>query len=400
MADTLKAEDVQRLQAFIQACNSNPQIIHHPQLSFFREYLLKLGANIPEEETKASTSSPPPKDEPMREQSAVPEPEAEESDVDLDNEGVIVAETEAPPEMAEAGRVPTEEDIDASQEKRSEGMAAMADGDIQKAVDLFTEAIKLNPDSAMLYTKRANILLKQKRVNAAIRDCDEALKYNPDSAMAYKFRGQAHRLLGNWLEAARDLRLACRLDFDEETNEWLKEVQPNAAKLEEHNRKYERQRKDKEIDEKRERIKKAQEDAKKAQEEQKAGKKNPFGSFPGAGMAEGDIPGAPSGLGDIFKDPEILAAMQDPEIAAAFQDVSSNPSNIFKYQSNPKVAAIINKLISKLGGGDGNIPGGFPGMEGMGGGFPGGFPGAGGGFPGARGAPPTKPPSGSSDDLD
>lgn len=38
-----------------------------------------------------------------------------------------------------------------------------------------------------------------------------------------------YRLLGNWLEAARDLRLACKLDFDEQSNEWLKEVQPNVS---------------------------------------------------------------------------------------------------------------------------------------------------------------------------
>lgn len=45
----------------------------------------------------------------------------------------------------------------------------------------------------MLYAKRANILLKQERVKAAIKDCDEAIKLNPDSAAAYKYRGRAHR---------------------------------------------------------------------------------------------------------------------------------------------------------------------------------------------------------------
>ncbi|KAK3864206.1 hypothetical protein Pcinc_030090 [Petrolisthes cinctipes] len=404
----MKAEDVQRLEKFIQACRANPQVLHHPELSFFKEYLVSLGANLPL--PKSSTSTTPPKDEPMKE--STPEAEMEESDVDLDNEGVIEPETEPFPELGETGKEPSEEDLEKSQEKRSEAMAAMADGDLQKAVDLFTEAIKLNPDSAMLYAKRASILLKQQRVKAAIRDCDEALKHNPDSATAYKFRGRSHRLLGNWIEAARDLRLACRLDFDEQSNEWMKEVQPNATKLEEHNRKYERQKKDNEMKEKKDKIKKAKEEAKKAQEEQKAN--DPSSDFPG-GMPQGDIPGGPSGLRDIFKDPEILAAMQDPEVAAAFQDVYSHPSNIFKYQSNPKVAAVVNKLISKLGGGEegmgGGFPGmggGFPGMGGMGGGFPGagggfpgaggGFPGAGGGFPGAGGAP--KPPTGGNDDLD
>lgn len=49
--------------------------------------------------------------------------------------------------------------------------------------------------SAMLYAKRASVLLKQNRVKAALRDCDEAIKLNPDSASAYKFRGRSHRFV-------------------------------------------------------------------------------------------------------------------------------------------------------------------------------------------------------------
>ena len=37
------------------------------------------------------------------------------------------------------------------------------------------------------------------------------------------------RLLGHFVEAARDLRLACKLDFDEVADEWLKEVTPNVS---------------------------------------------------------------------------------------------------------------------------------------------------------------------------
>lgn len=51
--------------------------------------MASLGANIPEAKpsTDAPPPPPPPKDEPMREQT--PEPEMVESDVELDNEGVI-----------------------------------------------------------------------------------------------------------------------------------------------------------------------------------------------------------------------------------------------------------------------------------------------------------------------
>merc|ERR1712071_564580 len=75
--------------------------------------------------------------------------------------------------------------------------------------------------------KRASCYLNLQKPNASIRDCNRAIEINPDSAAAHKFRGRANRLLGNWEEAAKDLRLACKMDYDEQANEWLKEVSPN-----------------------------------------------------------------------------------------------------------------------------------------------------------------------------
>jgi len=39
------------------------------------------------------------------------------------------------------------------------------------------------------------------------------------------------RLLGKWEEAAKDLRLACKIDYDDQANEWLKEVSPNVSRI-------------------------------------------------------------------------------------------------------------------------------------------------------------------------
>ena len=38
---------------------------------------------------------------------------------------------------------------------------------------------------------------------------------------------------------------------------------------------------------------------------------------------------------------------------AAFQDVSKNPENMKKYEDNPKVKSVIEKLQSKFGGAGG-----------------------------------------------
>ena len=39
------------------------------------------------------------------------------------------------------------------------------------------------------------------------------------------------RLLGRFEEAAQDLRLACKIDYDDVADEWLKEVTPNVRIL-------------------------------------------------------------------------------------------------------------------------------------------------------------------------
>ncbi|KAL6728094.1 hypothetical protein Aduo_009901 [Ancylostoma duodenale] len=39
------------------------------------------------------------------------------------------------------------------------------------------------------------------------------------------------RLLGKWVEAHSDLATACKLDYDDVANEWLKEVEPNVSSI-------------------------------------------------------------------------------------------------------------------------------------------------------------------------
>lgn len=37
------------------------------------------------------------------------------------------------------------------------------------------------------------------------------------------------RLLGNWEEAAKDLQMACRLDYDDDCNEILSEIKSKVS---------------------------------------------------------------------------------------------------------------------------------------------------------------------------
>uniref|UniRef100_A0A8W4F8G9 ST13 Hsp70 interacting protein n=1 Tax=Sus scrofa TaxID=9823 RepID=A0A8W4F8G9_PIG len=345
-------------------------------LFFFFPSSLSMGGKIPpathktksEENTKEEKTD----SKKVEENIKTDEPSSEESDLEIDNEGVIEPDTDAPQEMGDENVEITEEMMDQANDKKVAAIDALNNGELQKAIDLFTDAIKLNPRLAILYAKRASVFIKLQKPNAAIRDCDRAIEINPDSAQPYKWRGKAHRLLGHWEEAAHDLALACKLDYDEDASAMLKEVQPRAQKIAEHRRKYERKREEREIKERIERVKKAREEHERAQRYTLRVLGNTVGvytdlslilaggfpggmpgNFPGGmpGMG-GSMPGMAGmpGLNEILSDPEVLAAMQDPEVMVAFQDVAQNPANMSKYQSNPKVMNLISKLSAKFGG--------------------------------------------------
>lgn len=343
------------LRTFVKLCKQNSAVLHTEELRFFREWIESMGGTIPPAPCNTSTEAthePKAEEKKAEEPPKPPEPESEESDLEIDNEGVIEPDSDEAQAMGDESVEVTEEMMDQANEKKMEAINALSEGELPKAIDLFTEAIKLNPHLAILYAKRASVFVKMQKPNAAIRDCDRAIQINPDSAQTYKWRGKAHRLLGHWEEAAHDLALACKLDYDEEASAMLKEVQPRAQKIAEHRRKYERKREEKEIRERMERVKKAREEHERAQREEEARRQTggpQFGGFPGG--FPGGMPGMGSmpGLSEILSDPEVLAAIQDPEVLAAFQDVAQNPANMSKYQNNPKVMNLIGKLSSKFG---------------------------------------------------
>ena len=79
------------LKAFVTFLEGNPAMIHQPMLSFFKDYLVGLGANLPpapKEEQEAPAKKPPEPKAPEEPQDEEVQSEPE-SEVDLDMEGVI-----------------------------------------------------------------------------------------------------------------------------------------------------------------------------------------------------------------------------------------------------------------------------------------------------------------------
>nr|CAD7408418.1 unnamed protein product [Timema cristinae] len=219
------------LEKFVALIKADPQILYNPELKFFKNFVESLGGTLPPlNKPNVGGDAPgvgPTKTPKKPEPEPNPEEESEESDIELDVSGVVEPDIEEPQAMGDSDKEVSEEDIEISNAKKREAISAYSDGDYEKAIQIYTEAILLNPASALLYAKRGQAYLQLNKPNACIRDCSRALQINPDSAAAYKFRGRAHRLLGHWEEAAKDLRESCKLDFDEQADEWLREVTPN-----------------------------------------------------------------------------------------------------------------------------------------------------------------------------
>uniref|UniRef100_F7HVD7 Hsp70-interacting protein N-terminal domain-containing protein n=1 Tax=Callithrix jacchus TaxID=9483 RepID=F7HVD7_CALJA len=203
---------VNELRAFVKMCKQDPSVLHTEEMCFLREWVESIGGKIPPAPQKAKSEENTKEEKldskKVEEDLKADEPSSEESDLEIDNEGVIEPDTDTPQEMGDENAEITEEMMDQANDKKVAAIEALNDGQLQKAIDLFTDAIKLNPRLAILYAKRASVFVKLQK----------AIEINPDSAQPHKWRGKAHRLLGHWEEAAHDLALACKLDYDEDAS--------------------------------------------------------------------------------------------------------------------------------------------------------------------------------------
>lgn len=113
----------------------------------------------------------------------------------------------------------TDEGLARQAEFKQQAADAQEDGDLPLALEKFTAAIALGCASALLYSRRAQLLLQLGRPRAAINDCTAALQINPDSGKAFKLRARGHVKLKHWADAHADFQEGLRIDYDEETYE-------------------------------------------------------------------------------------------------------------------------------------------------------------------------------------
>jgi len=379
----LTPQKLKELQMFCETIKSQPQLLHMKELEFFKKFLEEFGATIPsppsskgseshhghgdeghshshshahghgdeghshshahahDDEEEEEEEMEEEKDEDMEDiiEDAVEEPQPE--DLEL-----ITHDTDVPLENGDESKEVSDEMFETANNKKMEGMEALREKKFQDSINAFTEAIKNNPHSGILYASRAQALLEDKKPNAAIRDTEIAIRIAPDSAKGYKIRGRARRVLGQYENALRDIQKGQQLDWDESTNKLEAELKPRVEIIHINKKRKE------EVEKKRfeAQKKKAQKHNEKFRKSQQGGGvpegfKMPSGGMPGGGM--GGIPGmGPEFLSSIMNDPEVMALMQDPTTMAKLQEIMTDPSKASQYANDPAVQ----KLMSKFSG--------------------------------------------------
>ena len=120
--------------------------------------------------------------------------------------------------------------------KKADGNEAFKKGDFDKAKELYSQALGVDPENkgtnAKIYQNRAmacskvlddgvfcaeedhdaNYFLQLKQWSEAVSDCDEAIKLDPTYVKARKTRAKALGESGNWEEAIRELKSAAEAD--------------------------------------------------------------------------------------------------------------------------------------------------------------------------------------------
>ncbi|XP_042383824.1 translocon at the outer membrane of chloroplasts 64-like [Zingiber officinale] len=95
---------------------------------------------------------------------------------------------------------------------KEKGNAAYKDKQWQKAINLYTDAIKLNEKNATYYSNRAAAYLEMGSYLQAEADCTDAINLDKKNVKAYLRRGTAREMLGYYKEAIEDFKYALVLE--------------------------------------------------------------------------------------------------------------------------------------------------------------------------------------------
>ncbi|XP_067890415.1 small glutamine-rich tetratricopeptide repeat-containing protein beta-like isoform X2 [Heterodontus francisci] len=107
---------------------------------------------------------------------------------------------------------PSAQDVIRAEHLKNEGNNYIKEENYRAAVDSYTQAIELDPNSAVYFCNRAAAQSKLNNYTAAIQDCKRAIAIDPDYSKAYGRMGLALTSLNKHSEAITYYKKAVELD--------------------------------------------------------------------------------------------------------------------------------------------------------------------------------------------
>lgn len=125
----------------------------------------------------------------------------------------------------------------AADAKKNEGNEAFKKGDWKKAVEKYTEAIKLDGTNHVYFSNRSAAYLGWLKYEEAAADAAKCIALNNCFVKAYHRHALALKGLKKYEEALATLRAGQRVDFDnKDLNKLITEIEPLQKKLEQSRR--------------------------------------------------------------------------------------------------------------------------------------------------------------------
>ncbi|KAM3877610.1 mitochondrial import receptor subunit TOM34 [Diretmus argenteus] len=126
------------------------------------------------------------------------------------------AATTAQPNAVHNGTVlkpaPSSQDLKKGQVLKEEGNCLVKKGEHKKAIEKYSQSLRLNPAEVTTYTNRALCYLSVKQYRDAVRDCDEALRIDSSNIKALYRRAQAHKELKDVKACVDDLNTLLKVE--------------------------------------------------------------------------------------------------------------------------------------------------------------------------------------------
>ncbi|VVC43834.1 Hypothetical protein CINCED_3A018240 [Cinara cedri] len=192
---------------------------------------------------------------------------------------------------------------------KEKGNAALAAGNYELAIELYTKAIELDPNNHVHYSNRSAAYAKKGKYQNALEDAEKTITIKPDWPKGYSRKGTALSFLGRKDDAAKAYSDGLKFDpNNQQLLDGLKEVKQSQPS---------------------------------------------FGSsmFPTEGYLK------------LAKDPRTKNLINDPEFMKLLMDCQRNPQKLIMHMQDPRISAALSVLMGINLMGDDEKPGDDEKME-------------------------------------